>query len=160
MIYTGDGSFGGLIGSLEKNRAQSISTLPSMEKFQPNLREEIPQEPEHRRITERFEQPRPVVATSENIVIFVGVTLDKTVAAVEDKFIAAMRSFSEVAECYMITGQFDFLLKLSVPNMAVYGAFIREKLHDKRMGVSGNQTFSVIEAVKSPAASDLSLLRA
>jgi len=34
----------------------------------------------------------------------------------------------EVTECYHLTGQFDFMLKIVVPDMVSYNFFLRDKI--------------------------------
>jgi len=36
--------------------------------------------------------------------------------------------FPEVLECYHITGEYDFMLKIMIPDMPAYNAFLRQKI--------------------------------
>lgn len=36
--------------------------------------------------------------------------------------------FPEVLECYHITGKYDFMLKILIPDMPAYNAFLRQKI--------------------------------
>jgi Lrp/AsnC family transcriptional regulator, leucine-responsive regulatory protein len=45
-----------------------------------------------------------------------------------EQFEREIQQFSEVQECYHVAGASDFLLKISVKNMAEYHDFIRNKL--------------------------------
>ncbi|AMP97366.1 AsnC/Lrp family transcriptional regulator [Pedobacter cryoconitis] len=37
-------------------------------------------------------------------------------------------SYPEVLECYHITGKYDFMLKIIIPDMHAYNAFLRQKI--------------------------------
>ena len=45
-----------------------------------------------------------------------------------DRFGAAIAPWPEVMECYLMTGQFDFLLRVVCAGLAAYEGFLREKL--------------------------------
>lgn len=45
-----------------------------------------------------------------------------------EKFQTAIIQFDEVRECFQMTGEFDFLVKIVVPDMLCYKRFLREKL--------------------------------
>lgn len=55
---------------------------------------------------------------------FLEVTLDRTSPQVGERFIRAMRAMPEVVECHSVTGDFDFLLKISVKDIADYKRLI------------------------------------
>ena len=39
-------------------------------------------------------------------------------------FVARIKDIPEVAECYNITGEYDYLLKINAPDMRYYNEFI------------------------------------
>lgn len=45
-----------------------------------------------------------------------------------ERFRRAVQDIPEILECYHVSGDFDFLLKVVVKDMKAYEAFIREKL--------------------------------
>ena len=51
---------------------------------------------------------------------FIEVTLDRTAPKVGDRFIDMVRRMPEVVECHTVAGNFDFLLKVSVKDIADY----------------------------------------
>lgn len=55
---------------------------------------------------------------------FVEVTLDRTAARVGERFIALVARMPEVVECHTVAGDFDFLLKISVRDIADYKTLI------------------------------------
>ncbi len=60
--------------------------------------------------------------------VFVSIKLERQRAAELDRFAAAIRAWPEVMECYLITGKFDFLLRVVCADLAAYESFLREKL--------------------------------
>jgi len=77
---------------------------------------------------------------------FIQVTLDRTNADVFTKFREQVVKIKEVAECHMVAGGFDYLLKLRFKNMDAY----RELLGDivGLPAVSQTHTYIVVEHVK------------
>ena len=55
---------------------------------------------------------------------FIQVTLDRTTSEVFDKFRDAVVQIPQVAECHMVAGGFDYLLKLRLPNMDAYRSIL------------------------------------
>jgi len=60
--------------------------------------------------------------------VFVSIKLERQRAAHLDRFGEAIAGWPEVMECYLMTGQFDFLLRVVCADLAAYEAFLREKL--------------------------------
>ena len=60
--------------------------------------------------------------------VFVQVSLDNPVRSSLDYFEHHVSQWPEVMECYLMTGTFDYLLRLVVPDLATYQAFLEEKL--------------------------------
>ncbi|MFT5162660.1 MAG: Lrp/AsnC family leucine-responsive transcriptional regulator [Alteromonadaceae bacterium] len=77
---------------------------------------------------------------------FIQITLDRTTSRVFDEFRDAVRNIPEVAECHMVAGGFDYLVKIRIADMAAY----REVLGTivDLPGVAKNHTYVVIENVK------------
>jgi Lrp/AsnC family transcriptional regulator, leucine-responsive regulatory protein len=78
--------------------------------------------------------------------VFIQVTLDRTTSDVFNQFRDAVVKIPQVAECHMVAGGFDYLLKLRLANMDAYRsmlAFIVDL-----PGVAQTHTYVVIEAVK------------
>ena len=78
---------------------------------------------------------------------FIQVTLDRTTSDVFDKFRDAVVQIPEVAECHMVAGGFDYLLKLRLPTMEAYRQILA-KIVDLP-GVAQTHTYVVIEQVKN-----------
>lgn len=60
--------------------------------------------------------------------IFVSVTLEKQVEERLQEFETAVRSRPEVMECYLMTGESDYLLRVVVPDLNAYERFLKEHL--------------------------------
>ena len=58
-----------------------------------------------------------------------------------DRFMKAVQNFDEVAECYNISGDFDFLLKIYVSSMKEYQQFVLRILGDQDCIGSLNSSF-------------------
>ncbi len=59
-----------------------------------------------------------------------------------------LRGLEEVLECYQITGDMDFLIKVAVKDMNSYTAFVNNKLSGIA-GIQNIKTSFVLETVKS-----------
>jgi Lrp/AsnC family transcriptional regulator, leucine-responsive regulatory protein len=81
------------------------------------------------------------------LLAFVEVSLDKTNPAAFDRFREAVAGMSEVQECHMVAGGFDYLLKARVTDMAAYRRFLGERV-SSLPGVSRTHTYFVMEEVK------------
>lgn len=60
--------------------------------------------------------------------VFISIKLERQRSKELDRFSDAIRAWPEVMECYLMTGQFDFLLRVVCADLGAYEAFLREKL--------------------------------
>jgi len=82
------------------------------------------------------------------LLVIVEITLTKTSPDVFDDFSKAVHDLDVIQECHLVSGDFDFLLKTRVKDMAAY----RELLGDTLLrlpAVSESRTYVVMEEVKS-----------
>jgi DNA-binding Lrp family transcriptional regulator len=56
--------------------------------------------------------------------VFIQVTLEKQIEPVLERFEAAIRDRPEVMECYLMTGESDYLLRVVVPDLQALERFI------------------------------------
>ncbi|HEY7760221.1 MAG TPA: Lrp/AsnC family transcriptional regulator [Burkholderiales bacterium] len=56
--------------------------------------------------------------------VFIQVTLEKQIEPVLERFEAAIRDRPEVMECYLMTGEADYLLRVVVPDLQALERFI------------------------------------
>jgi Lrp/AsnC family transcriptional regulator, leucine-responsive regulatory protein len=80
--------------------------------------------------------------------LFVEVRLDRTTPNVLDAFSAAVQVHTEIAECHMVAGGFDFLLKIRVRDMDEFHSFANASLW-MFPGVRETRTYTVMQEVKS-----------
>jgi Lrp/AsnC family leucine-responsive transcriptional regulator len=60
--------------------------------------------------------------------VFISIKLERQRAEELDRFGEAIAGWPEVMECYLMTGQFDFLLRVVCADLAAYEQFLRQKL--------------------------------
>jgi Lrp/AsnC family leucine-responsive transcriptional regulator len=60
--------------------------------------------------------------------VFISIKLERQRAKDLDRFGEAIAGWPEVMECYLMTGQFDFLLRVVCADLAAYEQFLRMKL--------------------------------
>lgn len=82
------------------------------------------------------------------LMVFVEVLLDRTTPNVFDAFKAAVQACSEILECHMVAGGFDYLLKTRMADMAAYRNFAGTVLW-QLPGVRETRTYAVMEEVKN-----------
>jgi len=60
--------------------------------------------------------------------VFISIKLERQRAEELDRFAAAVSRWPEVMECYLMTGQFDYLLRVVCADLGAYEEFLRQKL--------------------------------
>lgn len=85
---------------------------------------------------------------NKGFVVFCSVKLSPLNKKVAQEFCATISNIPEVTECYNISGQYDYLLKVHAPNMKYYQEFILNVLGELPMLGSLTSTF-VMEEVKN-----------
>ena len=60
--------------------------------------------------------------------VFAMVTLDKQIESTLEHFETEISKRPEVMECYLMTGEFDYLLRIVVPDLAAYERFLMDHL--------------------------------
>ncbi len=61
-------------------------------------------------------------------VIFINLTLKEHTRSYLEKFVEEVKEFPEILECYRVSGNFDFLIKVLVEDIHSYETFILTKL--------------------------------
>ena len=82
------------------------------------------------------------------MMVFVEVLLDRTTPNVFEAFKAAVQVHSEIMECHMVAGGFDYLLNTRMADMAAYRHFAGTVLW-QLPGVRETRTYAVMEEVKN-----------
>ena len=57
-------------------------------------------------------------------IVFCSVKLQRLNTEIADDFVAKIKEIPEVTECYNVSGEFDYLLKIHAPDMQYYNQFI------------------------------------
>ena len=82
------------------------------------------------------------------LMVFVEVLLDRTTPNVFEAFKAAVQVRSEIMECHMVAGGFDYLIKTRMADMSAYREFAGTVLW-QLPGVRETRTYAVMEEVKN-----------
>ncbi len=87
------------------------------------------------------------VKLNANFLVFVEVLLDKTTPNVLDEFIDAVVHYPEIVECHMVSGGFDFLIKLRSGSMEEFRRIAGQVLW-QLPGVKETRSYPVMQVVK------------
>ncbi len=79
------------------------------------------------------------------LLIYVEISLNYAAPDTFEQFRDAMRDFPEVQECHLVSGDFDYLLKLRVADMAAYRGLLGRILHHLPGAVRDSRTLVVME---------------
>lgn len=92
-----------------------------------------------------------------DVSVFIQVTLEKQTEVLLDVFEAAMAGFPEVMECYLMTGDSDYLLRVVVRDTVALQHFIVDRLAKTR-GVANIRSSFALKQVKYKTALPLDYL--
>lgn len=79
--------------------------------------------------------------------VFIQVSMERQVEQQLDRFQAIICSYPEVMECYLMTGDFDYLIRVIVQDMPALERFIIEKL-SKINGISNIRSSIALKQVQ------------
>ena len=79
--------------------------------------------------------------------VIIEVTLDRHDDDIFDKFGQALAELPEVMEAYLLTGEYDYLIKVAVAGTAGYEEFLRRKLY-KLPGLRHSRSTFVLRCLK------------
>ena len=86
-------------------------------------------------------------AINMGVTVFVQITLDLQVENRLELFEKAVTRRPEVLECYLMTGDSDYLLRIVVPDVAAYEQFLKQSL-TRIEGVAGIKSSFALKQVK------------
>ena len=78
------------------------------------------------------------------LVVFVQITLQRTAGDAFREFTEAIQDVPEVEECYLVAGNFDYLIKARVKDMTEYREFLGGSLM-QLPGVQESTSYPVME---------------
>jgi Lrp/AsnC family leucine-responsive transcriptional regulator len=82
-----------------------------------------------------------------NVSVFIQVSLEKQVESALDNFEVAMSRYPEVMECYLMTGDSDYLIRVVVEDVQALQRFIVQQL-SKIRGVANIRSSFTLKQVK------------
>ena len=83
----------------------------------------------------------------QDYITFVQVKLEATTRRHLDAFSAAVQAIPQIQSCHMMSGGYDFLLKIRTRNMKTYRELLGDVLSELP-GIAQTSTFPVMETVK------------
>ena len=63
------------------------------------------------------------------LTLIVSIEMERDRSEIESRFRAVIEKAPEVTQCYQITGSFDFVLIVSVPDIQSYESFVERVIH-------------------------------
>lgn len=136
----------GRISNVELARAVNLSTTPCAERVR---------RLERTGVITGYKAMVDAEKVGLSICIFVEVKLDHTTPEAFDHFQHTIADLKEVAECYMIAGEFDYLLKLMVSDVSMHRRFMNESL-PKLRDVQQTRSYVVVDHLKHQTALPIS----
>ncbi|RIY42278.1 Lrp/AsnC family transcriptional regulator [Neopusillimonas maritima] len=82
-----------------------------------------------------------------NVSVFIEIRLEQQIEKSLERFQNAIRNYPEVMECYLMTGDSDYLLRVVVPDIQALERFIIDEL-SKIPGVSNIKSSFALKQVK------------
>lgn len=136
-----------ILGLLQENAKLTIREIASKIHLSPT--------PTHERIKrlEREGVIRQYVALLDNrkinkgIIVICQISLKEHNRRSAQEFIDAVLQFTEVTECYNISGDFDFMLKIVTSSMESYHSFSMNKLSEIS-GIAQTKSIFVMDTIK------------
>jgi Lrp/AsnC family transcriptional regulator, leucine-responsive regulatory protein len=84
---------------------------------------------------------------NKSFVVFVEILLDKTTPNVLEEFSDAVIHYPEIVECHMISGGFDFVVKIRCANMEEFRKISGQVLW-QLPGIKETRSYPVMEVIK------------
>ena len=91
-----------------------------------------------------------------SFVVFVEILLDKTTPNVLEEFSDAVMQYPEIVECHMISGGFDFVVKIRCANMEEFRRISGQVLW-RLPGVKETRSYPVMEVIKESSKLNLKI---
>ena len=133
------------ISNVELSKRVNLSPTPCLERVK---------RLENAEVIQGYHAVVCAIKTNTSLLVFIEVTLEKTNNEVFKEFADGVNKYSEILECHMIAGGFDYLLKLRFKDIQQYREFLGKEL-SKLPSVSLTHTHIVSEEVKDTAYNDL-----
>lgn len=82
-----------------------------------------------------------------SLLVYIEITLNRSSADVFERFNKAVNEVSEILECHLVSGDFDYLLKTRVADMSAYRKVLNQTLL-ALPDIKDSRTYVVMEEVK------------
>jgi Lrp/AsnC family transcriptional regulator, leucine-responsive regulatory protein len=128
----------GRISYAELARRVGLTTTPCMERVKKMEREGV---------ISGYTAILDPAALHASLVVFVQIRLSRTSQDIFEEFAAAATALKEVQECYLVSGNFDYLIKARVADMDAYRKLLGETLLTLP-GVHESTSYVVMEQAK------------
>ena len=102
---------------------------------------------EERRVIRKYVTLLDPAAVNMGVTVFVQISLDLQVEGRLEIFERAVMRRPEVLECYLMTGDADYLVRVVVPDVAAYERFLKDTL-TRIEGVAGIKSSFALKQVK------------
>jgi Lrp/AsnC family leucine-responsive transcriptional regulator len=85
------------------------------------------------------------------LLVYVEISLNYNTPDIFDAFKRAIVNIPQILECHLVSGDFDYLIKVRIADMATYRELLGEILH-KLPGVRDTKSYVVMEELKETSA--------
>ena len=92
-----------------------------------------------------------------NELFFIEITLERHDDEILEQFSEALAYMPEVVEAHLVTGDYDYLLKVAVKNAELYERFLRKNLYSMK-GVRHTRSIFALRPLKLENKSDLIMI--
>jgi Lrp/AsnC family leucine-responsive transcriptional regulator len=79
--------------------------------------------------------------------VFISIKLERQKGEDLERFARAISGWREVLECYLMTGQRDYLLRVVVPDLSAYQRFLKQKL-TRLPGIASIESSFALDQIK------------
>ncbi len=128
----------GRISYVDLGEAVGLSTSPCLERVKKLEREGFIQG------YQALLQPHLLNAA---LLVYVEISLDYNTPDIFEQFRSAVLQVTQVQECHLVSGDFDYLLKIRIADMKAYRELLGEILQDLP-GVRDTKSYVVMEELK------------
>lgn len=144
-----------LLMLLQRDSNQTIKELASQLNLTPTPVHERIKRLEKNGIIERYRAEIDAKKLGKSLMVLSHVSLQEHSKSLLHSFEEKIRALPEVIECYHVSGEHDYLLKVIIPDMQGYREFLTEKLA-KIKNIGNVHSSFVVEAVKNDRIINLS----
>ncbi len=128
----------GRISNIELSRRVNLSAAPCLTRMRKLEKEGY---------IRRYRAELDPAKLGLSLLAYVEITLDRTTPDVFTLFKDSVQLISEIEECHMVAGGFDYLIKVRCKDMDAYRKILGEKIA-AITGISQTHTYVVMEQVK------------